>query len=479
VSQGGQIDFGVSVANYMKNPGVTWTLSPASGGGSLIDATPTLGVIYVAPATVSAPTTVTLRATSLENAAATASLQITVLPSSGGPNVAIIDVDGGPVPGQTYLNGAFTAVTICNPGSTTACQTIGGILVDTGSYGLRILQSEIPLLKITPLVDGNGDTLENCASSPDGSYLWGPVAAFDIYIAGEMASSSVVQVISSSNIAVPDSCSNGGTTNQNTPQLLGANGILGVGPEPTDCTIAGVNYCDGSVQPIPPNIYYTCPAIGCATTDSSLIVPDDMQVTNPVLSLFQVINGTSDNNGVILQLPAVSGTQAAVSGTMIFGIGTETNNQLGTATVFTLDSSDNFTTLYKEQTLTSSFIDSGSNALYFPDVLPTCADKPLFYCPASLTSLSATDAGANQTQTLVPFSVDNADSLFSSNPGDAAFGTLAGPQGTFNSCSQGSGSCTFDWGLPFFYGRSVYTHIDACAPARAACTPQNGAWWAY
>jgi len=460
VSQGGQIIFGVNVANYMTNPGVTWTLTPA---------------IYVAPTIVSAPTTVTFTATSMENVAATASLQITVLPSGGGPNVAIINVDGGPVPGQTYVNGAFTTVTICNPGSSTACQTVGGILVDTGSYGLRILQSEIPFLKITPFVDGNGNTLDNCAASPDGSYLWGPMAPFDVYIAGEVASSSIVQVISSSNIPAPDSCSNGGTTNQNTPQLLGANGILGVGPEPTDCTIAGVNYCDGSVQPIPPNVYYTCPSIGCATTDSSIIVADDMQVTNPVPSLFQVTNGTSDNNGVILQLPAVSGAQAAVTGTMVFGIGTETNNELGTATVFTLDSSDNFTTLYNGQSLTSSFIDSGSNALYFPDVLPVCADDPQFYCPSSLTSLSATNKGATQGQSTTSFSVDNADNLFPSNPGDAVFDTLAGPQGTYNSCSQGNSSCTFDWGLPFFYGRSVYTAIDGESVSAAPTTP----WWAY
>ena len=476
VNQGGQVQFGVNVINYVTNPGVNWTLTPANGAGSLINVTPNIGATYVAPATLSGPTTVTLTATSQENAAAAASLQIIVLPSGGGPNVAIINVDGGPVPGQTYVNGAFTSVTICNSGSTTACQTVGGILVDTGSYGLRILQSQIPLLKISQFVDGNGNTLENCAASPDGSYLWGPVAPFDIYIAGEVASASLVQVISSSITAVPDSCSNGGTTNDNTPQLLGANGILGVGPEPTDCTVAGVNYCDGSVQPIPPNIYYTCPASGCASTDSPIIVPDPMQVTNPVASLAQVDTGVSDNTGVILQLPAVSSAQAAVVGTMIFGIGTETNNQLGNATVFTLDSSDNFTTVFNGQSLTSSFIDSGSNALYFPDALPTCTDNPQYYCPASLTSLSATNQGATQGQNLVIFSVDNADNLFSSNPGDPVFDTLAGPQGTDSSCSQGSSSsCTFDWGLPFFYGRSIYTAIDGKSIPSTSAPP----WWAY
>jgi hypothetical protein len=475
VNQGAQIPFGVNVINYVSNAGVSWTLTPATGAGSLIDATPTIGAVYVAPATVAVPTTVTLTATSLETPAATASLQIAVLPSGGGPNVAIISVDGGPVPGQTYTNGAFTTITICNPGSTSACQTVGGVLVDTGSYGLRILQSQIPFLKVTHLVGSNGNILENCAASADGSYLWGPVSPFDIYIAGEVASSSMVQVISSSNDAAPDSCSNGGTTNDNTPQLLGANGILGVGPEPTDCTLAGVNYCDGSIQAAPPNLYYSCPTTGCAATDSSIVVEDGQQVTNPVTLLINNTTGASDITGVIVQLPAVSGAESSVSGTIIFGIGTEINNQVGNATVFTLDSNDDFTTLYNGQTLTSSFIDSGSKALYFPDQLPVCGDDPQFYCPLSLTSLSATNQGATQGESAVNFSVDNADSLFSSNPGDAVYDTLAGPQGTYNSCSQGGPSCTFDWGLPFFYGRSVYTAIDGQTVFGSPKTP----WWAY
>jgi hypothetical protein len=161
---------------------------------------------------------------------------------------------------------------------------------------------------------------------------------------------------------------------------------------------------------------------------------------------------------------------------MIFGIGTESNNQLGSATVLTLDSSDHFTTVYNGQSLTRSFIDSGSNALYFPDSLPLCTASSGFFCPSSPTSLSALNLGATQGQNTVSFSVDNADNLFSANPGDAVFGGLAGPEGTYNSCSQGNSSCIFDWGLPFFYGRTVYTAIDGqLMPTPAPKAP----WWAY
>ena len=53
-----------------------------------------------------------------------------------------------------------------------------------------------------------------------------------------------------------------------------------------------------------------------------------------------------DNNGVILQLPAVQSAATTVSGSLIFGIGTESNNALGSVNVFGLDTNDNFITLY-------------------------------------------------------------------------------------------------------------------------------------
>jgi hypothetical protein len=51
----------------------------------------------------------------------------------------------------------------------------------------------------------------------------------------------------------------------------------------------------------------------------------------------------------------------------------------------------------------------------------------------------------------VSFSVANADSLFSANPGFAAFSNIAAPN---------SDVFSFAWGLPFFYGRTVYTFFE-------------------
>ncbi|MGC2819402.1 MAG: DUF3443 family protein, partial [Candidatus Sulfotelmatobacter sp.] len=61
--------------------------------------------------------------------------------TSSGTNVAPITVNTGPSNSPTlYANGAFVNVTLCVPGTST-CQTIDEVLVDTGSFGLRIVSS--------------------------------------------------------------------------------------------------------------------------------------------------------------------------------------------------------------------------------------------------------------------------------------------------------------------------------------------------
>ena len=381
-------------------------------------------------------------------------------------NVLPVAVDGGPTAnslnGAIYPNGLFASATICAPGSTSNCVTVDHLLVDTGSFGLRVLQSAIGSLTLPPVNASNGSPAYDCVSFVDGSFLWGAVQSADVTLGGEIASSVPIQVIADpSGFSIPSSCSNGGN-NEDTQATLGTNGILGIGLEPVDCGAA----CDPSVGGNPPTpAYYTCSGGTCGAA----FVAEAQQVTNPVV-LF-----SADNNGDIVELPSVSSAAPTLTGSLIFGIGTETNNQLpSSSTIFTLDQSDFFTTSYKGQSLTSSFIDSGSNALFFQDSsIPTCPTIPInltsFYCPSSLLSLSATNSDPNTGSTKVTnFSVDNAENLFGNNSTDAAFSTLAGP----NTGMSGS----FDWGLPFFYGVNVYNAIDGqSVPSGAPAAP----WWAY
>jgi hypothetical protein len=384
---------------------------------------------------------------------------------SNAKNVQPVAVNGGPVAGQLYPNGAFTSVTVCVPGSSN-CQTVGGILVDTGSSGLRILASAMPGLNL-PQMTSNGKSVFDCVSFIDGSFLWGPLAQADVKMAGEVARDAGVHVIQDpTGFSVPGACSNGGADVDN-QAALGANGILGVGPEPEDCGPA----CDPSRGGTPPPVYFACESSGnCQTA----FVAVGQQVVQPVVRF------AGDNNGVLIQFPPVNGVAGTLSGSLIFGIGTQSNNQLGKATVLTLDLFDNFTTKFNGQTLGSSFIDSGSNGLFFQDsAIPQCPANsiaPGFFCPPALVNLSAQNIGSNSAQNTVNFGVDNAVNLFQSNNGAAAYVNLAGPNFGGTCSPQNQNACSFDWGLPFFYGRNVFTAIDGQPPPTGA---PSSPWWAY
>jgi hypothetical protein len=351
-------------------------------------------------------------------------------------NVVNVAVTGGPTDTNS-INVLYTTVTLCLPGTST-CQTIDNIQVDTGSYGLRILA---PVLTLTfpVLALSNGSPLVECTSFVDG-YSWGPVTIADVQISGESASSVPVQIIGDSRYpTVPTDCVNSTMPNaEDTVASFGANGLLGIGPFAQDCG-------DGCVSGIPAPIYYSCPT---ESTCSGTTVPLAQQVTNPV-TLF-----ATDNNGSIITLPSVATAGAAtVSGSLIFGIDTESNNASGTETVVPVMASGYLTSIFNGSTLDESFIDSGSNAYFFSDsslsTNSTCQEQGFsgFYCPTSTTSLSGEMQLASGTST-VDFEIGNAEQISESF---AAFPGLGGTNPTPNS---------FDWGLPFFYGRRVAIAIQ-------------------
>jgi hypothetical protein len=360
-------------------------------------------------------------------------------------NTQAIVVNAGPA--STYFNGAFTSVVLCVPGTNT-CQTISGILVDTGSSGLRVLSSALTLPLPQQTASGGAPVAE-CGEFTDG-FTWGPVQMADITLAGEQAKNTPVQVIGSPAFSnIPANCLSTGAP-EDTLADLGANGILGVGLFRQDCGLACT--FTGSANP---GIYYVCALGPCTVTTQALA----QQVQNPVW-LFP-----SDNNGVGITLPSVpAGGLAGTMGMMRFGIGTQPDNSLGSGQVQTTDAVGNFTTVFNGQSFGSSFIDSGSNGLYLLDTattgLPTCSDAPDFYCPPVLTQLSATNRGANGAAKPVGFQIGNADAL---NETFTAFSEIGGPNPGL-----------FDWGLPFFYGRTVFVAIEGQS------TPGGvGPFWAY
>jgi Protein of unknown function (DUF3443) len=365
-------------------------------------------------------------------------------PGSPSPtaNVQAISVNTGPAlsVNTVAVNSAFTSITICVPNSTSQCQTIDGILVDTGSSGVRVLSSALTLT-LPQQKDSSGNSIGECTQFVSNE-VWGPVQMADVVISGEKASSQPIQVIGSSSFpAVPTSCSSHGPVDD-TLATFGANGILGVGNFIQDC--GGGCTLTGSSNP---GFYYTCPSSGCVVTTEALA----QQVSNPVFSF------ATDNNGVLVELPAATAPQTSLSGSLIFGIGTRSNNGLGGATVYAVNpSTSDFTTIFKGTSYTA-FLDTGSNAIYFLDVtttgMPTCpasSNLTFWYCPSSVQSFTATNqAFSGVATTNISFSIDNAQKL-TSNQGNAVAPDLGGP-------NSGGG---FDWGLPFFYGRNVFVAVE-------------------
>ncbi len=378
------------------------------------------------------------------------------------PNTVVITAGPGPSTVNPYLNGAFVSATICVPGSTSQCTTVPNLLLDTGSTGLRVLSSALNGLPLTNTTSA-GAAVANCIQYVDLSYNWGPVALADVKLAGEVAGSIPIQIIAdpaSTFPAAPSACSNGGTA-ANTLDSLSANGILGVGSYIYDC---GSACAPGT--PSNGGMYFTCSGASCQVGT----VPMASQVQNPV-ALF-----ASDNNGMLITLPALPDTGLpSTSGTLTFGIGTQSDNTLDSrAVVQTPDASGDFTTAFDGAAYSSSFIDSGSSALYFLDSkttgLPDCQNAADFYCPSTTQNLFATNTGANNQSNPVNFTVVNADSLPAPNWvfSDVAGHSSAGPS------QSGLPSLYFDWGLPFFFGRTVYVAIENRS------TPGGlGPYWAY
>ncbi|WP_061134626.1 DUF3443 domain-containing protein [Caballeronia fortuita] len=390
------------------------------GGGSTSNAAP------AAPAPqASAPQTAS--AATPASAPSAAPVDTTVAQSTT-PNVQVIHVASTPTNTRNMLQ---TSVTICVPGTNT-CQTIDDIQVDTGSHGLRVLASALDPSIALPLLAANNPSavVAECAVFGSG-YTWGAVRTADVRLASQVAPATSVQLIADNAAGnAAQDCSQSGLPMLTASSLRG-NGILGVGPFTADCG-AG---CAASAMP---RWYYDCTSGNCVASTVAVA----QQVTNPVA------NFATDNNGVLIELPDVPDSGAsAVTGTMTFGIGSQSNNVLGSATVLKSSSLSGYvTTDFGGNQYGSSFIDSGSNGVFFPS---TTLDKcGVWYCPSTPQTISATirSSSGAQTQSAVSFTVAQSTALFGS--GHFAFDNLAG-----------SASGYFDWGLPFFYGRRIFTAL--------------------
>jgi hypothetical protein len=418
--------------------------------------------------------------------------------SGGAPaaNTVTMTVDSGP--SGNDVDTPFITVTLCAPGSTTNCQQIDHVEVDTGSYGFRVIASVLSPSLASALqqeqVSSTGESVVECTQFADG-FSWGPVKVADVQVAGESASSVPIQVMgdpaytasSGGTNEIPTACSSTGPE-EDSVSTFGANGIIGIGPFGADCGSA----CDTSVTGTQnPGWYYACPASGWTPSNpcNEIALADSGQVTNPVV-FFQ-----TDNNGAVIEFPQATEGASTLTGTLVFGIGTEGNNSLGVQTVLTADPNygdvnSSYTTVAgTPQYLPYSFFDTGSNAYYFYDngipAYTGCSSykgynsttPASWFCPASELNRSVLNTGQNGTQSTVYLSIGNAYTLFNTYSGNVFtdLGASGGASdcGSPTSASQDN-SCGFDFGFPFFIGRTVYI-----AYAGANTAWGTGPYYAY
>jgi hypothetical protein len=364
---------------------------------------------------------------------------------------------------EQYINEPCVSVTVCQPGSTTNCVTLNGILLDTGSFGLRVFSQALGSVnsQLTQFTN-NSNPVGECATFGTGAD-WGPIKKADVTVGGETASNISIQVIDTTFATVPSTC-NGGVVDTS-PDQAHFNGILGVGLFSTDCgAYCDPEYTGGTADN---KVYFACSGSSSGSSCSSIAMPVTVnplttdQVTNPVA------NFSTDNNGVAVALPPVTDSGvSSLEGYLIFGIGTELNN---VAPLSVASFNTNNETSEMSSTLPgsppqnySSFIDSGSNGIFFPKIysnVPTCANSPDFYCPSCNVNVAATNIGSLSGQTgAATFQVGNFQSLYFT--GNKAFTN-----------TTGSANSLVDLGLPFFYGRTVYVGIEPYQTGSSATTP--------
>jgi Protein of unknown function (DUF3443) len=348
-------------------------------------------------------------------------------PPSGSSNVLQFTISGA----LDSVNVPYTSVTICAVG-TSNCTTVNNVLIDTASFGLRIFGSQIRNLGISANTN-DGDEVGECALFGSGS-TWGSISTVNVTIGGEPQITIPIQVIDDLGAfaAAPKVCTQGSVL-MSSPSEARFNGILGIGQNQNDTDFT---------------LYFDCSGNDCSALSS---IPIADVVVDPVAE-FPV-----DNNGLVVSLPSIpaSGT-ADTTGTIFFGIGTESNNTPPDSVQVYFENSDvgsdnylTIDTVFNGDTAPGIF-DTGSNGLFFNDSSITeCSEDVGFYCPSSALSFSATnesiDSSASST---VDFVVKNAANLLDSD--NSAFDDLGG---TFDG---GSSFDEFDWGLPFFFNRTVF-----------------------
>jgi hypothetical protein len=325
--------------------------------------------------------------------------------------------------GVFFPNQSFVSVVVCEV-NTSNCVTIDKVLVDTGSFGLRLFDSAISSLRLnSSIYQGNG--VYQCAVFASG-YTSGRVALVDLKLGALKATDLPIQIIDSQPKTVPRNCTQSGVKALTRPNQLGSNGVLGVGP---------LAY-DGE----PLKVYYYFLSGGQAVNISSL--PNQWRLPQPVSKM------NRHNNGLILTYPLADSMGAlGLTGQMIFGLNTASNNSTSGATFFTTSNAGRIKVAFDGQSY-DGMIDSGANHNVFTKrSFPTCGASD-FFCPPTPQSVNVSVSSYSGIPSKL-VSIQVAD--YTTYGGSAVQPGLAG---------YAADNYEFILGLPFMYGRQTYIAIQ-------------------
>jgi large repetitive protein len=223
LGEGQSLAIRAQVANDSSNAGVTWSLTPASGSGTL-GPTTTSNATYNAPANVASATTVTVKATSVTFPNESATLAINVQPhptitttslpsgSVSGAYSATVNASGGVGPFSWSLASGTLPGGLNLGASTTNSVTIAGTPLAQGSFSftikvtdatgasatsqvLTIKVSNLAITTTSPLPPGTGGTpysLQFVASGGTSPFQWSVAAGSSLPSGLNLSSSGLL-----------------------------------------------------------------------------------------------------------------------------------------------------------------------------------------------------------------------------------------------------------------------------------------------
>jgi len=362
------------------------------------------------------------------------------------------------------INNPCTDVTICDS-SGTNCQTVTNVLVDTGSSGIRVFRSVLNnTATLDQVASPTGEPVGECEKFGNGTYGdWGPLVYAQVRLAGEPPVTLPIQLIdptyagqytSNGNPAVSSPACGQTFTPDTSPSNASFNGILGVGLFVHSCgTLCAQSNGYG--------VFYSCSGSSCTSTTLGTSEQDQ----NPVPLL------PTDHQGVLVSFPSgITSPEGSATGSLILGIGSQSDNNPQGVTAYDADQNGNFQTTFGVTTYSSSngsaFIDSGSDGYFFPDSQITNSGSPDYYYEPSSSQQnpSAMIASASGSpSTPISFTIQT--------PPTQGSGFSEGVIPNLGFYQTGG----FDWGLPFFFlKQNVFVGINGQTSSLG-----TGPFWAF